>query len=290
MLRKVIFLVFLTLLFNSTGCKENNNEKYLKIIEDCRKDISKDPNDYWSYNVRGIFYHSVGQYKKAILDHRKALSFKEIPSFYSSLSYAYLGDRQLNLALIAINKSIEKEKFIRYYSTRGFCYDLMNDIDKALNDYNIFLSRAKKTIDRRIDFIYFRRAYIYYKKENLINATKDLNKSIEICNLKPYPYYLLSLINLKNENYDLFIDNLIKALKRGYNDKKSILQQINNSNITDKSEYFKIVDYYICNDIPVLSIKNNDIMINEFFSEDCDGIWIQTFQKILPYDVIKYFL
>jgi len=180
--------------------------EYLKAIEYYNESINRDPLNYFAFNNRGNSYFEVNEAGKSIDDFEKSIKLSDSKGIKFAFPYSNLGrvnaklnynDEALkyfnlaifidpdeilfysNKALFLFEKKMHDKAFQEFgfalnkqpdnsliYFQRGRCYDEINKIDLAIEDY-------KKAIELDVfnaGEIYFRLALIFYSKKDYIKA------------------------------------------------------------------------------------------------------------------------
>ena len=99
--------------------------------------ISKKQNTVQAYNNRGIAYHELKQYKKAIKDYSQAIKLD--PAFvsaYNNRGNSYYELNKYDLALADYNQSLKRmPDFGKAHLNRGLAYYQLDKTDRACNDF-----------------------------------------------------------------------------------------------------------------------------------------------------------
>lgn len=91
------YLVERAQLHQTTGQPEKARADFEKLVELCAAAIAKNPNVAWVWNMRGVAYHELQQYEKALADFTKAIELQPTPTpthheyFNRAHTYAELG-------------------------------------------------------------------------------------------------------------------------------------------------------------------------------------------------------
>lgn len=139
--------------------------------------ISKNPNDYEAFYLRGKAYSLLGKDEKALMDYDIALKtnnkyidlYKEIISVYKLRND---WDQTIKTANEAI-KVAPGEFF--FYASRGEAYYRKNLITEALSDFN----KALKINHDGIETVYLRGIILFGKEEN-DKALEDINHALKL--------------------------------------------------------------------------------------------------------------
>jgi len=105
--------------------------------------------DYWgrairskqhpveSYNNRGLAYHELKQYEKAIADFSQAIKLDPAHvAAYNNRGNAYYAMNEYELALVDFNRSLKrKPDYAKAHLNRGLVYYQMDQTDRACNDF-----------------------------------------------------------------------------------------------------------------------------------------------------------
>ncbi|OGR63625.1 MAG: hypothetical protein A2X31_05435 [Elusimicrobia bacterium GWB2_63_22] len=136
------------------------------------------------YNNRGIAYHALRKFDKAIAEYGKAIVVdpKDIDGYYNrGISYSSL--KQYDKALADYDKAIEIKPSGEYgpgqkgaaYSNRGVIYNHLKKYDKAIADFDSALSLAPK-----FAVAYVNRANSYCYKKEYGKAIADYDRAIAL--------------------------------------------------------------------------------------------------------------
>lgn len=99
--------------------------------------ISKNQNTLKAYNNRGIAYHELKQYDKAINDYSQAIKMDPADvAAYNNRGNAYYEQNKYELALADYNRTLKrKPDHAKAHLNRGLAYYQMDQTDKACRDF-----------------------------------------------------------------------------------------------------------------------------------------------------------
>lgn len=137
------------------------NVKILTDIKNYSEEIKTDPNDEWLYNKRGLAYHRLQKFRKAIEDFRTAIKLnpkfteaylnrgKACRDYYEELNwghtelYAYLPE---NEPLEDFAKVIELDpNCVEAYYLRGCTYMELEKYHQAIKDFSEIIKIAPES-------------------------------------------------------------------------------------------------------------------------------------------------
>ena len=171
--------------------------------------INQNPNDDDAYYNRGIAYHKLGQYKRAIQDFNKVIQLNPDDNFvYHSRGKSYLKLGQYKLAIQDFNKAIKQKHYVIHsiaYGSRGEAYSKLGQYKQAVKDYN-------KAIELGADFpeTYHNCRLAYKALGNMILAETYLAKAGEL-------YYKRGLDYQEYGDMKSAQRDFAKARELGYN-------------------------------------------------------------------------
>ncbi|MEW6556871.1 MAG: tetratricopeptide repeat protein [Elusimicrobiota bacterium] len=195
-----------------------NYKQYDKALEDVKKAIELDPNDYYSYITAADIYTIKGEYANAILVYDKYLQINSTEAFrayegdaiYYKRAWLFMMLNKLDFAIANCNKAIEFYSFQKlfhshissFYCLRGDIYRRKGEYEKDIQDLTEALTVKISSISsgsRNISGAYITRGWVYFDKKEYQKATSDFEKIVEIL---PERNALLglSLINFEQKN------------------------------------------------------------------------------------------
>lgn len=136
------------------------------------------------YNNRGIAYHTLKKYDKAILEYGKAIKAdpKDIDGYYNR-GITYTSLKQYAKALADYDKTIEIRPSGEYgpgqqgaaYSNRGVVYNYLKQYHKAIADFNKTIA-----LDPKFALTHINRANSYCYLKDYAKAIADYNQAIAL--------------------------------------------------------------------------------------------------------------
>jgi protein O-mannosyl-transferase len=162
---------FGTALFRIKGKTQEAFYYYNRAIS-----LSKDYADY--YNKRGIFYHILGQYQRAIEDYNEAIRLKphKAEPYYYNRGTVYYKLAQYQRAVEDYDKAISlKPDYADAYSNRGTVYYKLGQYQHAIEDCNEAIRLKPHKAEP-----YNNRGTVYYKLGQYQRAVEDYDKAISL--------------------------------------------------------------------------------------------------------------
>ena len=152
----------------------NTKDNNLKL-EYYTKAISLDPNYSYAYINRGVAYHELGQYNRALGEYHKAIEIdpNDAISYYNrgvayhALSQYYEAVREYNLAV-----SIDPN-YVNAYNNRGLSYEKLGQYDAAIRDHTKALE-----LDPQDEDAYYNRGFVYNELGDTEMAIRDYTQAI----------------------------------------------------------------------------------------------------------------
>ncbi len=181
------------------GAIDINYKKWIQCLDSL---IEKFPDDFISYNSRGVSYYNLNEIEKAIAEYTKAIELK--PDFaiaYNNRGILSNDLKEYEKAVADYNKAIElKPDFAEAYNNRGASHDDLKKNEKAIADYN-------KAIELKPNFakFYKNRGNVYNDLKEYEKAIADYNKAIELDGEKfgYLKYYRDEALNNLKENDEI---------------------------------------------------------------------------------------
>ena len=191
--------------YNQLGYTYRDMGDYDKAVEFLKKYAELEPDEPNPFDSLGDLFRSKGEYKLAIENYKKALEVK--PNFYTS--YRNLGLCYIDIGEYDLAVSTYKN-FLEIVTERELKRDVYSDlvqIHLALGKYNNALEYANLAIQHSASS--FRRSYgiatkgyIYYLKNNLNAAVRNLNASLTVLPDAIWAHEWKGLVFLKQRKYD----------------------------------------------------------------------------------------
>ncbi len=233
----IIFLVFIAEISNSQinyrhfigkGQTELQREKYLDAIKSFNIAVSAKKDGFEAYFLRGIAKFSLGDFRGAVNDFAKTISFHPLYSRayqYRGISYDRLKDYAH--AIRDFNRALEIDPFnADFFLARGDTKMHLHDFEGAIDDFtsainlennvaSAWLNRgiakhfldknteALEDIDKAILLDYFnveawiKRGMIKYEVDSMESALADYNHALTLEKNNPYIYFQRALTYLK---------------------------------------------------------------------------------------------
>jgi len=180
------------------GLAYHKLKDYEKAIFDFSYVINEDEEDYEALLNRALCYYETQEYQKAIRDNQKALELN--PNFYKAytgLGIIYAAIDQHADAIEMYGKAIELKPnaSIDYYK-RALSYQSLKMYDKAEKDYTKAIELSPKNT------AYLRaRADLYYEKAIFDLSITDLSTAIDITPENADLYYNRGIAYYDTKNY-----------------------------------------------------------------------------------------
>ncbi len=250
-------------LFFLTGCfgppasikhEENgrqflNDNKYSKAIEEFSKAISKNPNNSFAYNNRGIAYASLKQYELAINDFSKAIELKpELLEPYNNRGFVLELKGETKLAIedfsqstrINENNEVAKNNLANARRKIGDLQQTINDLSEKIDQTTPpqFIPEDQK---QEVSNLYIERAIAKYElftqpkgqKPATICKTSqycnmviaDLAISIQIEPNNPKSHRILGLTYRALENFDKALSSFNKSIELDKSDETALYER-----------------------------------------------------------------
>jgi len=182
----------------------------LKAIKMLNKAIELDPNYVEAYVNRGLSFHELQQYRRAIQDFGKAIVLDpNCAEAYRNrgMDYAFL--QQKSEAIRDFDKAIALEpNYAQPYSDRGMAYMIFQQYTKAIQDFDKAIgldpNHVRSYNDRGM-------AYAYLRQD--AKAIRDFDRAIELNSELPGPYVDRGLVYCALKQYTKAIQNFDKAIE-----------------------------------------------------------------------------
>ena len=167
----------LAVTYNNRGVAYHELKQYERAIEDFNKAIELDPNLADGYYNRGFTYHELKQYERAIEDYNKAIELN--PKYavaYNNRGLAYGELKEHERAIEDYNKAIELDPNLAdAYNNRGGAYGRLKQYEKAIEDFSKAIELNPKYAGA-----YYNRGVAYREIKEHERAIEDYNKAIEL--------------------------------------------------------------------------------------------------------------
>jgi len=164
-------------LFGLRGLIYHDLEEYNKAIKDYHKAIELKPDDANVYNNRGNTYIELQDYNNAIKDYNKAIELNSnFSEAYNNRGFSYKNITKFNNAIKDYDKAIEISPEVAiFYTNRGSVFFELNKYNEAIEDFNKAIE-----LEPSDPILYSNRGSGYYGMKNHKKAIKDFNKAIEL--------------------------------------------------------------------------------------------------------------
>ncbi|HUU30001.1 MAG TPA: tetratricopeptide repeat protein [archaeon] len=150
------------------GEKAFDSGDYKRAVAAFSGVIAQFPRNAGIYIIRGIAYHKLGEYNKAIDDFTKAIQLDSKSLFYTSHKTPYIMEGQGQDSLKAYERAIELYARSFAYYCRGNSYSESGNLEQAIENY----TKAVELYPLNTD-AYFNRGHVYNYSGKTLNALKD---------------------------------------------------------------------------------------------------------------------
>lgn len=201
----VLFIIYGTLTWHQCRIYKNPLTLYEDIIE-------KNPNSWFAYNNRAVYFEQNGDLEQALEYYTKSINLKPYAYLYLNRGNIYLKDHKYQLAIADYNKAIElSPSMANIYNNRGNVYLNIKEYELALKDFNraLFLEPNFTQPLMNIGIIYG------YKKEHQ-NALRYFEKAIANSENYSLIYYYRSQVYKDIGEIKLALQDMKKAVSLGY--------------------------------------------------------------------------
>ena len=174
--------------YYNRGMIYEQNEDYLKALDDFTQAIKIHTLYDEAYNNRGNIYYRLGQYDRAIEDYNRALEINRASKIYKNRGLSYSATGNYNRAIEDYTMAIKLDPgSIESYRNRGIIYGMMKDYDKAIDDFTKILS-----IDPYNKEAIYNRSLTYFHAGDYDRAWNDI-KTMKALNYEINPAFLQDL-------------------------------------------------------------------------------------------------
>ncbi len=160
--------------------------KYDDALNAINMAIQIDPNEGGHYNARANVYDALGLYELELKDQKTAMSTNDRKSnqaiSYYSCADTYWKLNRIESAFEHCNKAIELDPSNdTYYAMRAFLFARLNQHEKALEDFNMLMSKEElKPVDSLWQSLIYRRiGMMFLELKDIDSALIHFHKSIE---------------------------------------------------------------------------------------------------------------
>ncbi len=178
-------------------------------------------NNYRVYNMRGVAYADLGNFKQAIEDYGRAIEIEPgYPEAYYNRGKDYTELGNFKKAVEDYTKAIAiKPDYAMAYNGRGNAYFDLGNQREAIADY-------ARAIEIKPDYLdaYFNRGNTYVHLGNYQEAIRDYSRAIEIKPDYTGAYKNRGIAYMKSGNNTLAVNDLKTAAKSGDEQAKNFLR------------------------------------------------------------------
>ncbi len=182
-------------------------KNYNKALDDLNKSIELNPNDEEVYMNRGSVFSDIKNYNKALDDFNKAIELNpNVANIYYNRGLVYCRVKFYEKAITDYNQAIKLEpNDVDAYHNRGVCYHEQKYYNNALVDYNKVLA-----LNPNYASAYSNRGFLYAELKQYDKALADYNQAIVLNQIFPNAYYNLALCYEDLNNTKLAEENYTK--------------------------------------------------------------------------------
>ncbi len=187
-----------------------------KTIENFKKQIEINPNDYEAYKNMGNVYLNLKEYDKALTAYQKSIEINpNYANAYSNMGFAYGNLKEYDKAITAYQKAIEiNPEYANAYNNMGNAYAELKEYDKAITAYQKAIE-----INPKYDYPYNNISIVYrklneddiaqewYEKSKIIKKQNehglivgDDNKKLTSISISDYRMFKNIEINLRDSH------------------------------------------------------------------------------------------
>jgi tetratricopeptide (TPR) repeat protein len=182
---------------NSVGVEymyANDDSKALFYLN---KAVSVAPYNYKGFYNRGLWFIKNNKPQPAIKNFNDALALYDYPKAYVGRASAYYMEGDLPKAMSDAGYVLGKDNGnAKAHFVMGNCYNDMNRLDDAMNEYNKCIELSGEEAD-----YYFKRAIVYGKKQDFISCLNDLDlcTSLNSNLIEAYYWKGVAKVNLRQD-------------------------------------------------------------------------------------------
>ena len=164
-------------IYNDRGLAYHFLKDYQRAIADFDRAIELNPRYVWAYGSRGWVYRFLKDYQRAIADFDRAIELNPKYAWaYGSRGLAYHFLKDYQRAIADFDRAIElNPKYTWAYGSRGRAYQVLKDYQRAIADFD----RAIE-LDPRNAWTYEQRGTVYRKLRNYQWALEDYDHAVEL--------------------------------------------------------------------------------------------------------------
>lgn len=216
---RLFFTLFLLLSYNvllfsqdsalEKSEKEIESQNFKGAIEILNEYLVEDSLDSDVYLMRAKCYRKIGEYNDAILDVKKSILLNlNNAQAYCEKGTIYAINKKFFEALSSFNKAIEIEKRSEFFLNRGALYQLMENNNMAVEDYNEAIKLNPKN-----DITYFNVGIIYREMEKYDKGIEYLSYSLKLNSKSNKTFYERGLCYESIKDYKNAIKDYKNAIK-----------------------------------------------------------------------------
>ncbi len=198
--------------YNTKGDYALRDDLLLKAEDTLKRILEKNPKYSEAYYEYARLQYKRKDVNNAILKVKEAIKYNnEVAKYHNFLGELYVDKKNFNLAIDEFNRAIEiDDNFAKaHYNLGNINYYGLENYDKALDEY---LYAARQLKDEIIELDY-NLGWIYYNKNDYIDADKWFNKAQEIeTNDNPVIRYAKGNTYLLSKLYKNAIDEYKEAV------------------------------------------------------------------------------
>ena len=170
-------------------------------LSDYNKAIELDPNYADAYYNRGILYYEQNNQNNALDDYSRAIKLdEELVLLYHNCGIKEKAEFEYKMAEKYSKKENEyKLKAAEAYYNRGIVNDDLNQLNDALNDFNLAIKHNPEMSEA-----YCYRAIVHHKLGYLIKAKEDYNQAMQLNPLLKVSYSSIPYPKLKPKGIRIF--------------------------------------------------------------------------------------
>jgi tetratricopeptide (TPR) repeat protein len=182
-----------------------DNKNYREALIEIEQILALEPNDVGSIELRATAHQSLGQFREAVDDWKKILSFESVaagdrrPLALNALAYARsLANIEFDEGLVNVDEALRLTRDnAEMLDTRGFLYYRQGDYERAIKDLNNAVdfaegrsapstsdprikAKADKAVAQSLAVIHYHRALIHDARKEKDKAEEDRRRVREL--------------------------------------------------------------------------------------------------------------
>ncbi|MDR1684164.1 MAG: tetratricopeptide repeat protein [Elusimicrobiota bacterium] len=257
-MKRYLALLTLTLVL-LTGCGNKSERQFKKAVRynavgdttaalRLYNNILRDEPDYFPALLnRAIFNETIGEFKQAEADYKRAYSIDpSSPELLNNMGAFYTAQKQPYLALVYLNRAIAiNQDYYLAYVNRAAAYSAIRDYDEALADLNEAISIYPETL-----LAIEQRAVLNLRRLRPLEAIEDFNRLIHFSPYEAKHYYYRGLALKSSGRYGNALQDFDTAVRLNPRYVDALYQRA--------VMHFKNVDHYSAlGDLNTLKTINN---------------------------------